>query len=85
MAKTLLKNQDGLNTIFMDDPIHHLDNLNIPSFIDLLRTITNQLHKQVILSTHNENFYKLIKRKLDPKFTRLKFIEFEPFGKIRNQ
>lgn len=85
LAKALLENQDGLNTIIMDDPIQHLDNLNILSFIDLLRTITNQLDKQVILSTHNENFYKLIKRKLDPEYTKSKFIELESFGKIRNQ
>jgi DNA repair protein SbcC/Rad50 len=83
LAKALLKNQKGLNTIFMDDPIQHLDNLNILSFIDLLRTITNQLDKQIILSTHNENFYKLIKRKLDPVYTNSKFIELESFGKIR--
>ncbi|MRG87911.1 AAA family ATPase [Salinibacillus xinjiangensis] len=84
LAKALLKDHDGLNTIFMDDPIQHLDNLNILSFIDLLRTITNQLDKQVILSTHNENFYKLIKRKMDPEYTKSKFIELESFGKIRN-
>jgi DNA repair protein SbcC/Rad50 len=83
LAKALLKKNKGLNTIFMDDPIQHLDNLNILSFIDLLRTITNQLDKQIILSTHNENFYKLIKRKLDPAYTSSKFIELESFGKIR--
>jgi DNA repair protein SbcC/Rad50 len=84
LANALLKDQNGLNTVFMDDPIQHLDNLNILSFIDLLRTITNQLDKQVILSTHNENFYKLIRRKMDPDFTKSKFIELESFGKIRN-
>lgn len=85
LAKALIKEQEGLNTIFMDDPIQHLDNLNILSFIDLLRTITNQLDKQVILSTHNENFFKLIKRKMDPEYTKSKFIELESFGKIKNQ
>lgn len=83
LAKALLKKHEGLNTIFMDDPIQHLDNLNILSFIDLLRTMTDQLDKQIILSTHNENFYKLIKRKLDPAYTSSKFIELGSFGKIR--
>lgn len=82
LAKALIR-EEGLNTIFMDDPIQHLDNLNILSFIDLLRSITNKLDKQVILSTHNENFYKLIKRKMDPKYTKSKFIELESFGKIK--
>lgn len=84
LAKALIKEEDGLNTIFMDDPIQHLDNLNILSFIDLLRTITVNLDKQVIISTHNENFYKLIKRKMDPNYTSSKFIEFESFGKLKN-
>jgi DNA repair protein SbcC/Rad50 len=84
LAKALIKEQEGLNTIFMDDPIQHLDNLNILSFIDLLRTITINLDKQVIISTHNENFYKLIKRKMDPEYTSSKFIELESFGKLKN-
>ncbi|MDX5476731.1 MAG: hypothetical protein LPK00_14455 [Bacillaceae bacterium] len=83
IQKGLIMKEEGLNTIFMDDPIQHLDNLNILSFIDLLRTITNDLDKQVILSTHNENFYKLIKRKMDPSFTKSKFIELESFGQIK--
>ncbi|PFW58412.1 hypothetical protein COL13_05955 [Bacillus cereus] len=83
LAKALIEEQKGLNTIFMDDPIQHLDNLNILSFIDLLRTITVNLDKQVIISTHNENFFKLIKRKMDPDFTSSKFIELESFGKIK--
>mgnify|MGYP001034318999 CR=1 FL=1 len=83
LARALIEEHEGLNTIFMDDPIQHLDNLNILSFIDLLRTITVHLDKQVILSTHNENFYKLIKRKMDPEFTNSKFIELESFGKIK--
>ncbi|MEF7658507.1 AAA family ATPase [Bacillus thuringiensis] len=83
LAKALIEEQEGLNTIFMDDPIQHLDNLNILSFIDLLRTITVNLNKQVIISTHNENFFKLIKRKMDPSFTSSKFIELESFGKIK--
>ncbi|WP_273126201.1 AAA family ATPase [Bacillus weihaiensis] len=83
LAKALIQEQEGLNTFFMDDPIQYLDNLNILSFIDLLRTITVQLDKQVIISTHNDNFYKLIKRKMDPNFTNSKFIELDSFGKIK--
>jgi len=76
-------NKDNLNTIFMDDPVQHLDSINILSFIDLLRTITTKENKQVILSTHNEQLYKLIQKKMDPNFTSSKFIELESFGKIK--
>ncbi|MED5121612.1 AAA family ATPase [Priestia megaterium] len=84
LAKSLINEPRGLSTIFMDDPISHLDNLNILSFIDLLRTITDDLDRQVIISTHNENFYKLIKRKMDPEYTSSKFMELESLGKIKH-
>ncbi|RBW68217.1 AAA family ATPase [Bacillus taeanensis] len=83
LARSLIKDNSGVDSIFMDDPIQHLDNLNILSFIDLLRTITTDLNKQIIISTHNENFYKLIKRKMDPNYTSSKFIELESFGKVK--
>lgn len=77
------EDKDNLNTIFMDDPVQHLDSINILSFIDLLRSITTKENKQVILSTHNDQLFKLIRKKMDPNFTSSKFIELESFGKIR--
>ncbi|MED3541309.1 AAA family ATPase [Bacillus toyonensis] len=83
LARAALKDKNGIDTIFMDDPIQHLDNLNVLSFIDLLRTLTVDLNKQIIVSTHNESFYNLIKRKMDSRHTNSKYIELESFGKIR--
>ncbi len=40
---TALENTDKVNTIFMDDPIQHLDSLNELSFIDLLRILAFKL------------------------------------------
>jgi len=86
LARALKNNKDRkLNTIFMDDPIQHLDSLNVLSFIDLMRIITVELDFQIIISTHNEAFFELMKKKLDSKYFNSKFIELESFGQIDNK
>lgn len=70
-----LENTDKMNTIFMDDPIQHLDGLNELSFIDLLRVLSFQLGKQIIFSTHNQQFFNLCKRKLDSNYHNSIFLD----------
>jgi len=53
-----------LDTILMDDPIQNMDDLNILSYIDLIRKIRKK--KQIIISTHDDNIYRLMRRKLQP-------------------
>ena len=53
-----------LDTIMMDDPIQNMDDLNILSYIDLIRKIRKK--KQIIISTHDDNIYRLMRRKLRP-------------------
>lgn len=64
------KDDEGnpVNVIMIDDPIQSMDSINILSTIDLLRSICLQFDKQVIISTHDENFFKLLQRKIQHKF-----------------
>ena len=41
------------------------------------------LGKQVILSTHDENFHNLLKKKMPPELFNSKYIELETFGKVK--
>ena len=68
----------------MDDPIQYLDSINVLSFIDLMRIIITdkKIDRQLVISTHDENFFRLLKRKFDPDFYAAKFIEFESYGKL---
>lgn len=70
-----IENTSALSTIIMDDPVQHLDSLNELSFIDLLRIISSSLKKQVIISTHSQQFFDLCKRKLNSDFHLSKFID----------
>jgi exonuclease SbcC len=68
--------------IFIDDPIHSMDSINVLSTIDLLRTISKKFDRQIILSTHDRNFYELLKKKIPPHEYASKFIELESFGRV---
>jgi exonuclease SbcC len=87
LAKALnVKDDQGnpVDTIFIDDPIQSMDSINILSVIDLIRTIIHQHKKQVIVSTHDENFFNLLKKKIPAEYYPAKFIEFETFGKVKS-
>lgn len=83
LAKALQNSETLIDTIFMDDPIQYLDSINILSFMDLIRLIVSgeAINRQLVFSTHDENFFKLLKKKFDPKYYHSKFIEFESYGR----
>ncbi len=85
LAKALQNKDVMVNTIFMDDPIQYLDSINVLSFIDLLRAITTDtsIDRQVVISTHDENFFNLLKKKFDKNYYNSKFIEFESYGILK--
>jgi exonuclease SbcC len=64
------KDDEGnpINVILIDDPIQSMDSINILSTIDLLRSICLQFDKQIIISTHDENFLNYFNAKFQHKF-----------------
>lgn len=77
--------KESVDCIFIDDPIQSMDSINILSFIDLFRGITLSLGKQLIVSTHEENFHLLLQKKIPKELFKSKFIEFETFGKVKEE
>jgi hypothetical protein len=56
-----------LDTLLLDDPVQHLDDLDALAFIDSLRTLTlgiGSRRKQIVVSTCDRNLYLLMIRKL---------------------
>lgn len=74
---------NSIDCIFVDDPIQSMDSINILSTIDLLRSIVVNQQKQIILSTHDENFHNLLKKKIPSSLFKSKFMELETFGKVK--
>lgn len=65
IALTLNKTyaQQNLKCMFIDDPIQTMDELNIASFVEVLRTDFTEY--QFILSTHEDDFSDYIRYKFD--------------------
>jgi exonuclease SbcC len=76
------KTKESIKCIFIDDPIQSMDSINILSFIDLFRSLSVNLDRQLIVSTHEENFHLLLQKKIPEKLFDSKFIQFETFGKL---
>jgi len=86
LAKALnTKDHEGnsVNCIFIDDPIQSMDSINILSTIDLFRSLVINEKKQIILSTHDENFHNLLQKKMPPSHFKSKFMELQSFGKVK--
>lgn len=85
LAKALNADNKGepVNCIFIDDPIQSMDSINILSTIDLFRSIVVKFKKQIILSTHDENFHNLLRKKIPVSLFNAKYIELETFGTVK--
>lgn len=73
---------EDVSCILIDDPIHSMDSINVISTIDLLRSISLKFNRQIIISTHDRNFFELLQKKLPPDQYKSKFLELETFGKV---
>lgn len=78
------KDDEGnpIDVVMIDDPIQSMDSINILSTIDLLRSICLRFNKQVIISTHDENFFGLLQRKIPAQILGAKFMQLEKFGVV---
>lgn len=67
--------------IYIDDPVQSMDDINMVSFIDLLRSIkkSKKVNRNLIIGTHDFTFSKLVKI----KFRNHSFVEylFESYSK----
>ena len=73
-----------VKTIFIDDPVGHFDDINVLAFVDLLRNIVREGQWQIVVSTHDESFYNLLKNKISNEFYNSKFLKFSSIGKVKN-
>jgi AAA15 family ATPase/GTPase len=74
-----------IGKIYNDDPIQNMDDLNVIAFIDILRNYldtdnNSQTKKQIIISTHDQDFYKIMVKKF--RFINKKSFEFIGYSEI---
>lgn len=54
LGGNLSSNQLKVDSIFMDDPIQNMDDINIYSFVEVMRRLVKMSQKQIIISTHDD-------------------------------
>ncbi|CAA6807065.1 MAG: Unknown protein [uncultured Campylobacterales bacterium] len=69
-----------LDSIFLDDPIQNMDDINIHSFVDLIRSIQEQTDKQFFISTHDDRIYNFMLNKFGKD--NVHTFEFKDYGVI---
>lgn len=75
-------NGQDVDCIFIDDPVQSVDSINSLSLIDLMRSICLRFDKQIVVSTHDENFHELLKKKIPPKILPAKYLRLASFGQV---
>lgn len=83
-AKAFELGSDAIDTIFMDDPVQNLSDINVLSFIDLLRTLIEEKDKQIVISTHDEKFFRLLQNKLSQEYFKAKYFELISYGELKD-
>ena len=73
---------DSVDCILIDDPVQSIDAINTLGLIDTLRMISVKFNKQIILTTHDENFHELLKKKVPQDNFSSKFLRLKSFGKV---
>jgi exonuclease SbcC len=71
-----------VDCIFIDDPVQSIDSINSLSFIDLIRALCLRFDKQIIISTHDQNFHELLKKKMPSDVFPAKYLRLASFGKV---
>lgn len=69
-----------LKFLGIDDPFQNLDDINIFSFIDVLSQVVSMQNKQLLISTHNEDFSHLIRVKMGIEAERIGNIIFQAYN-----
>jgi exonuclease SbcC len=78
LGMSLKQKWSSLQLIGMDDPIQSMDEVNVISFIDLLRLFVGKHQKQIVISTHDQGFYKMMLKKF--RYYDLATIEYSAYG-----
>lgn len=78
LAMSFHQKWSPLKLIAIDDPIQSMDEINVVSFIDLIRVFVKKFDKQIIISTHDYTFYQMILRKF--RFQDVAVIEYEGYS-----
>lgn len=71
----------NLNALFLDDPIQNMDDINVHSFVDIIRSVIRDTSKQFFISTHDERVFNFMKIKFRQTAQIFRFTGYGEFVK----
>jgi len=63
LTRVMYQNISELETVLIDDPIQQMDDMNSAAFVDVILGLS-QIGKQIIITTCNQDFYRLVAHKM---------------------
>ena len=63
--------------LILDDPVQSMDELHISQFAALLRTISRNQHRKVIIAVHEKSLFDYLSLELSPAFETDKLLTLE--------
>jgi hypothetical protein len=81
MGIALRQQWSNLNALFLDDPIQNMDDINVHSFVDIIRSVVRDTGKQMFISTHDERVFNFMRRKFREDAQIFKFTGYGEFEK----
>lgn len=78
ISLSLSQSWTKIDMMGIDDPFQNMDDINVYSFLDTLSGVLDK--KQVMISTHNEDFAALISNKSALERSKIKVIELETYS-----
>jgi DNA repair exonuclease SbcCD ATPase subunit len=63
LTRVMYQNISALETVFIDDPIQQMDDMNAAAFVDVILGLSS-IGKQIIITTCNHDFYRLVAHKM---------------------
>lgn len=79
LALNTSQNWSKLSILGIDDPFQNLDDINIYSFIDVISFLIKEEKKQIFISTHHQDFSKLIASKLGLNRSHFTHVAFQSY------
>ncbi|MNN32082.1 hypothetical protein D3C81_1457940 [compost metagenome] len=79
LSLALSQRWTALEMIGIDDPFQNMDDINVFSFIDVISQIIT--HKQVMISSHDEDLINLIRNKSGLETEKIGYIYFRSYSR----
>jgi exonuclease SbcC len=83
LSATLTQNWSSFETILLDDPVTHFDDMNTYSLIDLVKGMLYEscCPRQLIISTCEVGFFRLLRQRFPSRSGEAIFYSFETIGR----